>query len=230
MQFKNVSEKPFVLNDVDWFWGWTTHFEDMTRNGPWQLRLRVVVENGVRKSTIRTCKPGETAEVTVDLSNQPYQYEFTWAGRVAGQAVLPLKQLHPGKYRLTIDIPLKEPQHSQQEAPFWTGTITTKPVEFEISDKPAATQPATELNKLVGQEITLTGTYGGPGRPADYITLNATECVYLKGKSSGLTPKYGQQIQATERCGMTPATSPRRQPMVAQPSLEFPPITSLSRR
>ncbi len=69
--------------------------------------------------------------------------------------------------------------------------------EREEWKKPAATQPTVGLSKLVGQEVTLTGTYGGPGKIADYITLNATECVYLKGKSSGLNPFFGEPIRAT---------------------------------
>ncbi|MCE9553245.1 MAG: hypothetical protein K8T91_07695 [Planctomycetes bacterium] len=77
-----------------------------------------------------------------------------------------------------------------------------------IHAAPPATQPTVGLNKLVGQSITLTGTYGGPGKFADYITLNATEWVYFKGKLSGLPPTFGQQIQATGTLRYDPGFSP----------------------
>ena len=152
MQFKNASDKPFALDDVDWFWGWTIQFEDEAMHGPWRLHLLVQPQPPLLAP--RLCKPGETVEVTVDLGKDAYAHDFEWLGMGQGQ---PLKQLDPGKYRLSIGIPMKEPQHSQQAAPFWTGTINAEPVEFEITDKPAATQPGVGLSQLVGQQVTLTG-------------------------------------------------------------------------
>jgi hypothetical protein len=75
---------------------------------------------------------------------------------------------------------------------------------------PPASQPVVGLNRLVGQKVTLTGTFGGPGKIDDYITLNASEHVYFEGEMSGLSPSVGQRIRATGVLRYHPGSGPPR--------------------
>ena len=136
--FKNVSNKTFSLFDVDWYWSWTIRFEDQQTKGPWQLHNLVMVKRS--QTPPRLCKPGQTVEVTLDLGKNSLPHDFTWQGDQSAP-VAPLEQLPPGKYRLTLVIPL-ENDLERPEVTCWTGTLTTEPLEFAITDQPATTQPA----------------------------------------------------------------------------------------
>jgi hypothetical protein len=143
VRLKNVSEKPFALYDVEWFWHWTMRFEDVTSKRPWQLRM----EAKVKRANFRWhgCKPGETVEVTVDLTKQlDLPYSFGWEGDTDA-LVARRQQLPQGKYRLSMDIQLGR-SPTAPDTVFWTGAIKTEPVEFEIVEKAAAATQAADAN------------------------------------------------------------------------------------
>jgi len=146
VQFKNESKKPITLYDADWDWEWQSHFLDLKTGGSWWHRHLGDPRAGAPLDTVHTLKAGESLVVPVQqklgaMSN----FDFAWAGdQKAWQD--PINHLHPGQYRLTVEITLKgNPAGSKQLEPGaeWTGTIKTEPVEFEIAAKPAAppTQP-----------------------------------------------------------------------------------------
>ncbi len=136
VRFRNVSDKPITLYDEDWFWDWNIRFEDEARNGSWQPHLLVMVK---RQPSLCTYKPGESAEVMVDFGKEALLFEYQWKG-AQEQPVKSLEQLHPGKYRLVIEMNRGDPlNRPARPAGCWAGRITTEPVEFRIADKPAAT-------------------------------------------------------------------------------------------
>ena len=104
---------------------------------------------------------------------------------------------------------------------FCLGLMAAEPASKPTTSAPtAATQDAAGvggLEKLVGQKVTLTGVYGGPGKFAiGYIKLNASEWVYFKGKMAGVTPNYGQRIQATGILKYDPGfKAPQEEPKLA---------------
>jgi len=143
VQFTNVSQKPFALTDSDsalsdasWFWDWNIRFENPAGmggfKGPWQLRLLAKIER--IQTSPRICKPGETVAVDVDLGKASNWFDFVWKGE-QDQPFTSLKQLRPGKYRLTVEPNLKKGPVAQ-DVPFWIGTVKTEPVEFEIIPSP----------------------------------------------------------------------------------------------
>jgi len=157
VQFKNVSDKPFTLYDIDWFWSWSIRFDNLTNKGPWQLRLGAKVERSQDSVRALVCKPGETVEMLVDLTSKDlFPFDFFWYGEQTKQPVPPLKQLEPGKYRLTVEVNLMEGPARKDEA-FWTGQITTEPVEFVLADKSAkvGAAPAADTESPHGQALAL---------------------------------------------------------------------------
>ncbi len=153
VKFKNVSDKPFALHDIDWFWDWSIRFDNLTSMGPWQLRLGAKVERA--QDSVRTCvcKPGETVEMLVDLTSQAaFPFDFYWYGEQTKQPVPPQKQLEPGKYRLTVVVNLKEGPVRQNEV-FWAGQITTNPLEFEIADKQDKADAAPALTVTIAEPL-----------------------------------------------------------------------------
>lgn len=137
VQFKNVGQKAFSLVDADYFWGWAMRLEDVSRGGPWGVHKLFKDEREVAKS--RTLQPGESLDVPVELVGGDGRCEFAWEGEQS-KPVAALKQLKPGKYKLTIAVSLAESPASREIIPaYWTGTITSEPVELEITENPDAT-------------------------------------------------------------------------------------------
>jgi len=63
------------------------------------------------------------------------------------------------------------------------------------------------LEGFVGAEISITGTYGGPGKIADYVQRDADTWVYLTGSPTGATPAYGDTVTATGTLRYAPGSS-----------------------
>jgi len=159
VQFKNVSKKDFVLHNVNQYWEWQIRFEPVgvksPANGPWQLSFNKMAAI----STNQTVKPTEDFAVAVEPPQK--FHEYVWKGNQR-ESVPPIKQLTPGKYKLTLAITLAEdrdPRNVREKsaAAFWAGTLTTEPVEFEISDKEPAQAAATQVAEVKGKTGTLTG-------------------------------------------------------------------------
>jgi hypothetical protein len=139
VRLRNVGTEPRNLYDVTAFWNWTIELTSVgpalaIPPGPWRLRMH----NNPDRHHIdhRRIQPGEVTEVTVDLNEPPFTFDYTYEGPM-DQPVRPVRRLHPGRYRLTVVVALTHPfgnDHSQ-----WSGPVTTNPVELTIEDTP---QPA----------------------------------------------------------------------------------------
>ena len=154
LQFKNVSGKPLTLCDADCFWHWVTQFTDVKAGGPWTLRQ---LFDDRHEASVNSLKPDGVLEVPVELVGGKRPFDLQWDGPQK-RLVAPIQHLRPGKYRLTIEISLREtPVRGPEDIPpFWVGTTSTEPVEFEITDKPAAstTQPTTQAGPVTEAQAT----------------------------------------------------------------------------
>ena len=151
VEFKNVSKAAFMLDDADMFWNWVIRFEDEQWKGPWQLHETFL---GKRKPepTNNALKPSEVFTVPVEIDPAKKLFELVWKGPQL-ESVGAIRQLKPGKYRLTMEIVLEEnPLDLQLKWPCWKGKITPEPVEFEVTNKPA-TQPARTKTNEKGWEL-----------------------------------------------------------------------------
>jgi hypothetical protein len=136
VRFKNVSHKPFTLCNANHLWSWNTQFTDVKDGMPWTLRE--LFGNDRIAESLNSLKPDEILEVPVKLGGKD-RFDFgVWGG---AQKVTPIPHLKAGKYRLTVEISLRETQVTKEVAPFWIGTIKTAPLDLEITDKPT-TRPA----------------------------------------------------------------------------------------
>lgn len=80
--------------------------------------------------------PGETVEGAVTLGNETLPFACRWEGDQA-ETVPPRKQLAPGKYRRTFEIPWHQGA-LYQAGNARIGTLETEPVEFERVNQAAA--------------------------------------------------------------------------------------------
>jgi len=164
VQFKNVSKKPFTLYDADYFWGWTMRFEDVKAGGPWRLEDRA--KDQLRPVPVSKTLSGSNAwDVPVDHSGLKDRGFFVWEGEQSSE-IPDIDHLKPGKYRLTIVIALKAGE-IEDLVTYWTGTITSNPIDFEIAEKPtsAASRPATQA-RTVFRAYWLTSS-----EPDEYVVL-----------------------------------------------------------
>jgi hypothetical protein len=141
VEFKNVSKNPFTLYNAKWYWNWQTRFVQV-QTGSWQLHETFIGMRGPIP-TVDALQPGEALHVPVVVDPSKKLFEYVWQGE-QDKPVPSIRQLKPGKYRMTVEITLgKNTSGDEAVHPYWTGTIKTEPVEFEITDKPAvpATQP-----------------------------------------------------------------------------------------
>lgn len=152
VDFKNVSKESLSLDNARMFWDWTIRFENVQTKGPWQLH-ETFIGGRTPMPTNNGLKPGETFSVPVEVDPAKKFFEYVWKGEQSNP-VQPVRQLPPGKYRLTIDIVLNEnPNHDELTWPVWTGKITTEPVEFQITDKEAASPLARSKVNEKGWEL-----------------------------------------------------------------------------
>lgn len=138
VRFKNVSDKPFALNNAQNFWNWQMYFSGVQNQLPrWRVWHR---PNRPESNTSVILDPRDVYEVPVALEHSTQQFQFEcWGPQHA--LIPPVKNLKPGKYSLRVLIDLSSGQTATgPKVPFWTGKIETKPVEFQIR-KTAAEVP-----------------------------------------------------------------------------------------
>jgi hypothetical protein len=134
VQFKNVSDKGFLLFEAAACWRWKIQFLKDGENGPWQLMLwKLVPTFEEQQNAVRTLRPGDELAVPVTLDPVAAQYCFVWAGPARGETAA-RTNLQPGTHRLTVALELKEPPGQREWAlPFWTGQVATAPVDVQIA-------------------------------------------------------------------------------------------------
>lgn len=201
VQFKNVSEKPLILQDAEYFWDWRITFEGQRKEGAWRLEGLFDAD---RKAQIMTLKPGEEIVVPVKLAQGndkprlPFQY--VWEGNQK-KSLRPIKILHPGRYQLVIEMTRKDGPQAYQ---LWNGTIKSEPVEFEITDKIAATQPAASrlraielvagMKRLEAERLIAAAT--GVKSTYDLHAMNTDREVTYRDGSEALIVKYKPGLPA----------------------------------
>jgi hypothetical protein len=124
--YKNVSDKDFRLHFRPWDLGWEFTIDD--DSGSWQV---VSLIKGARQPVDIAFKAGHAQGHEVRIAD-PY-FVYRWNGPQT-KPVPPREHLKPGKYKLHAV--LKFTKNETPGAPFWTGTIKTPPVAFEIVADP----------------------------------------------------------------------------------------------
>jgi hypothetical protein len=128
VQFKNVSDKPFMLHDAEYFLGWRICFEDRRAKEQWLFRKTIKDRREV--PVPKTLKPGDSMDVPVSLEPNG---DFRLQDPQAKADAVELSLLPVGRYVMTVEMDLKgSPAPGKWEFPFWTGPITSQPVEMEI--------------------------------------------------------------------------------------------------
>ena len=122
--FKNVSDKDFRLFDhPSYYLGWEMMIED----GPWKV---ISLYKGKRKPKALLLKAGQGQGIQVRLGDT---FAYRWDGPVK-KPIPSRENLKPGKYKLRATFKCIE--NDSPGPPFWTGTIKTQPVAFEIVADP----------------------------------------------------------------------------------------------
>ena len=133
VQLKNVSQKPLSLSDAEHFWGWRIGFWDSRSGGTWQVH-KLFFEDKRRAISVNSLNPGQTLDLPVVLDGTSEKFEYKWDSAQAD----PLKtvlQLAPGQYQLRMGIRFAGNPGRPGPSPYWTGTISPKPLEVEITGK-----------------------------------------------------------------------------------------------
>jgi hypothetical protein len=133
VQFKNVSQKPLSLCDADHFWAWRIWFWDAHAGGTWQFH-KLFFEDKKRVLSLTSLNPGQTLDVPVVLDSESKQFEYKWDGAEADPLKI-LPRLSPGQYRLSIGIRFAANPARPAPSPYWTGSISPRPVEFQVAAK-----------------------------------------------------------------------------------------------
>jgi hypothetical protein len=137
LTYKNTSQRAFRLRrpGEGWRWGYTIEdvaAKELLKTDRW-TNTRDLIGKGWYQDFFPTLKPGEALTVAMER-------RFL----TAKGADLGLGKYPPGKYRAVIHIRFEEnprggadkDNFQGNKADYWFGEITTKPVEFEIADKP----------------------------------------------------------------------------------------------
>lgn len=128
VQFKNVSDKPFMLYEAEYFLGWRICFENRRAKEQWLFRKTIKDRREV--PVPKTLKPGESMDVPVRLDRNG---DFRLQDPQAKADAVELSLLPVGRYVMTVEVDLKgSPAPGKWEFPFWTGPITSQSVEMEI--------------------------------------------------------------------------------------------------
>jgi hypothetical protein len=118
-------------------------FVNLDDKSSWQVQKRKLKDgNGARSVTL---DPGKSQVLNVVFMYGAYV-------DAAGQGLR--ADLPVGKYRLSGTLTFKEGTQNNL-VPYWTGEITTNPVEIEIADKPASGAKASEPAVKDGLSITV---------------------------------------------------------------------------
>lgn len=147
VRFKNIGEDYQNLYDVAAYWNWEILFYNTDLRitdgpGPWRLRMRAI--KGRNALEHRQIKPGESADVTVNLNEPPFTFAYEYAGP-RDHLIAPVRRLAAGHYRLTVAASLKLPEIFQGEAGRheWVGPVTTDPLELTIAAPSPPIKPST---------------------------------------------------------------------------------------
>ena len=132
VRFGNSTTDYINLYDVEAFWDWRIRFTNVdaaaTNPGPWQLRMNAIPHRYPIAS--RQIKAGEKLEVLIDLNDPPFTFAYAYAGSM-NRTVQPVRHLAPGTYRVSLEVSLRNPL-GQPGYHFWTGPVTTEPVDLKI--------------------------------------------------------------------------------------------------
>jgi hypothetical protein len=130
--FKNVSDKPLLLYDHEWFYRWHYTLKKAGDEGEWILQLLIAEKDNHYMPTI-TLKPGETSIVKIGTGDHCSIYYTPPKGKIVDK-----KALDPGQYTISATIKLHA---SGENKKFWTGEITTNESAFSVGEEKKA-EPA----------------------------------------------------------------------------------------
>jgi hypothetical protein len=135
--FKNESKGAFLLFDLDWPNRYDFTFTNLTAGG---AECTAVFPDSKRRppeaGDSRKLEPGASRDVKFSMSSVNYRTK----GDAAKQGII--RVLPRGKYRVTVTVTISRNPALKDGARLelldqWNGTLTSKPVEFEIGDQAA---------------------------------------------------------------------------------------------
>jgi hypothetical protein len=142
IRFENTCRKFMPLYDVNSYAKWRVEFTkvDAADGEPKTWRLTFDA-NAHREAIInKEVKADEPCEVTIDLENDP-QFTFSYVAEAErGKTSSRVRHLKPGKYDVRATVSLE----SHPFASWWTGPVTTEPVQFTVLDRRNRLEPSKE--------------------------------------------------------------------------------------
>ena len=133
VRFSNGDDQYANLYGADEYWDWKVQFTNqdtgVTEPGPWQLRVQAAFRRHHIAAT--RLKPGDFVDVPVDLNNAGFPLDYMYAGPIK-HLIAPIPNLRPGAYKMVIEISLRTDPADDKATKYWTGPITTEPIEFKV--------------------------------------------------------------------------------------------------
>ena len=134
VRFSNMDDQYANLYGQGEYWDWKVQFTNqdkgVTEPGPWQVRVLAEFDSHAVATTTRL-KPGDFIDVPVDLNNTGLPLDYTYTGQM-DHLIASIKNLRPGTYKMVIEISLGPPPLIDTTVKYWTGPITTEPVELKV--------------------------------------------------------------------------------------------------
>jgi alpha-L-fucosidase len=144
VRFKNTGSDYINLYDVTAYWNWQIRLTNTNphtdRPGPWLLRMHHIAGRGDLE--YRQIKPRESTDVSINLNDPPFTFDYVYDGSAKGARVPPVRHLSPGKYQLQATVRLKDPFGRRYHE--WVGPVTTSPIELKVTDSGVAGRSPTK--------------------------------------------------------------------------------------
>jgi hypothetical protein len=133
VRFTNTGKEPINLISVDEYSSWKMRFTnvDQTAEDPGPCLIRIAAQDDSRSITKKSLKPGEFADVPVDINKTRFATDFYYDG-IVKHLVAPIKHLNPGIYKMTVEIGLSPNPPDGNGTKYWTGPVTTEAVELKV--------------------------------------------------------------------------------------------------
>jgi hypothetical protein len=133
VRFKNIGKEEYRnLYDVTAYWNWTIELTDTdplaVNLGPWRLHMNAIPLRAYLDH--RQIKPGESADVSVNLNDSPFTFDYVYA-RPVDHEIPPVRHLKPGHYQVSTKVLLTNPFGSGYFE--WIGPVTTAGIDLTVT-------------------------------------------------------------------------------------------------
>ncbi len=142
IRFDNTSRRFMPLYDVNNYGKWRIVFTKAGAADTEPKTWRLIFDTDAHRDAIvnKEVKGDEPYEVTIDLENDP-QFTFSYVAEAErSENTSRVRHLKPGKYEVKATVSLE----SHPFASWWTGPVTTEPVQFTVLDRQNRPAPSKE--------------------------------------------------------------------------------------